>query len=206
MSDVTHDATAPHWDVQCEQRRITIAEFSRQAAPRLEIALDHGRQAQLVLTEATSAAALAATLARLPQVGLLPAEGGLPATLPVAESLALALTWEREPALGSSWDPRLELAFGLCGFTLEESSALSRGRPLDLPRSIRWRLGLVRYLVRPPELLVLDRVFAGLAPAEAGAVRDGIAAFHALYPFRAMLRIDLAADDARHAIAPMEVA
>lgn len=199
-----NDIITPRWDVRCEQRRITIAEFSEHAGHRLEIALDHGEQAHLVLTEAAAADALATALALSPRIGLLPADGGLPATLPVAESLALALTWDGEPALGSTWDRRLEQAFDLCGFTAIERATLSRQRPLELTRSTRWRLGLIRYLVRPPELLVCDRTFAGLSPAEADIANNGMAIFHALHPFRAMLRIDLAAR-ARHVIAPMEV-
>lgn len=204
-----NDISTPRWDIRCEQRRITIAEFSERAGHRLEIALDHGEQAHLVLAEAASADALATALARSPRIGLLPADGGLPATLPVAESLALALTWDRESALGSTWDRRLELAFGLCGFTDEESATLGRQRLLDLTRSTRWRLGFIRYLVRPPELLVCDRAFAGLTPAEAEIAHHCMAVFHTLHPFRAMLRIDLATHDAPRAsdvTAPAEVA
>lgn len=196
MNDATPDVTAPRWEIQCQQRRITIAGFLENGRRRLEIALDHGMQAHLVLAATAEADALIRACEAVPAMGLLPADGGLPATLPVATSLALALTWDREPALGSSWDQRLELAFTLCGFTTEESAALGRRRPLDLPRMTRWRLGLIRHLVRPPDLLILDRVFDGLAPAEANIIHDGLALFHTLHPFRATLRIDLAAHDA----------
>lgn len=190
-----NDASTPHWDVHCEQRRITIAEFPERAGHRLGIALDHGEQAYLMLTEAASADALVAALDDNPRIGLLPADGGLPATLPVAESLALALTWDSKPALGGAWDRRLDQAFGLCGFTAEESATLSRHRPLDMARSTRWRLGFIRYLVRPPELLIYDRVFAGCTPGEAKCIADCIVLFHTLHPFRATLRLDLALRD-----------
>jgi hypothetical protein len=84
----------------------------------------------------------------------------------VAENFALALRYDADPADPRDWEsgardraPSLRPPGG------PRRCMLGRERPMNLDRTERWTVGFVRYLLRPPELLVIDRLFAGLRPA-----------------------------------------
>ena len=62
---------------------------------------------------------------------------------------------------------------------------------MHLDRVERWLIGYVRYLVRPSELLVLDRIFTGLSRKQTETVIALEAIYHEYYPFRSTLIIDL---------------
>jgi ABC-type branched-subunit amino acid transport system ATPase component len=62
---------------------------------------------------------------------------------------------------------------------------------MNLERTERWAVGFARCLLRPPELLVIDRLFAGLSRREANALIAVEAAYHQRHPFRPVLFVDL---------------
>ena len=62
---------------------------------------------------------------------------------------------------------------------------------MNIERTLRWTLGLVRCLLRPPELLVIDRMSAGLARLEADALIAVESVYHKRHPFRPVLFVDL---------------
>lgn len=178
--------TSP-WSVRFAQRQVTISGADGQLA----LAFDRGERQRLVVSDAAAADALVAALDECPETGILPSGGGLPGGLTVAENLALALAWNA-PAATQTVDALLQSAFEWCGFSDGYIGQLGRRRLLELSPAERWRIGLVRFLVRPPELLVFDRLAAGCSSAEAKTVEDGIALYHAVHPFRSSVRIDLA--------------
>lgn len=171
------------------QRRVTIEGDGAQ----LSFALDRGERKRFSVSDAATAAALVATLADCPEVGLLPADGGLPVSLTVAENLSLALTWDA--ASPPSLDLLLQQAFAWCGFN-GDPGQLARRRLIELSRDERLRIGLLRFLVRPPELLVVDCLATHPSPDEAKSVAEGIALYHAVHPFRSSLQIEPGSDAA----------
>ncbi|PKO83781.1 MAG: hypothetical protein CVU17_06775 [Betaproteobacteria bacterium HGW-Betaproteobacteria-11] len=183
------DALATCWTVCFAQRQATITGTDG----RLTLALDRGERQRLVVSDAAAADALVATLAECPETGLLPADGGLPGGLTVAENLSLALAWDATFS-PQSFDILLLQAFAWCGFGQDRLGQLGRRRLLELSPAERWRIGLLRFLVRPPELLVFDRLAAACSLAEAKTMAEGIALYHAVHPFRSSLRIDLAGE------------
>jgi hypothetical protein len=52
-------------------------------------------------------------------------------------------------------------------------------------------MGFVRYLLRPPELLVIEHLFAGLTRRQADGLIALEAIYHARHPFRPVLFVDL---------------
>jgi ABC-type Mn2+/Zn2+ transport system ATPase subunit len=62
---------------------------------------------------------------------------------------------------------------------------------MSLPRAERWTIGLARWLLRPPELLVIDRLFAGPDTARGGTLIATQAIYHRRHPFRTALFVDL---------------
>lgn len=175
------------WTVRFAQRQVTLAGTDGQ----LTLALDQGERQRLVVSDAAAADALVATLAECPGTGILPAGGGLPGGFSITENLALALAWN-DPAATQTVDTLLQSAFEWCGFNRGDLGQLGRRRLLELSPAERWRIGLVRFLVRPPELLVFDRLTAACTFAEAKTVEDGVALYHAVHPFRSSVRIKLA--------------
>lgn len=158
---------------------------------QLTLPLDQGGRHRLVIADSASAQQVVEALESCPGVGVLPADGGLLGALTVADNFALALRY------GSEFDdiPRDELdlaaAFSLCGLAVERVALLGRAQPMNLERVERWTLGFVRWLLRPPELLVIDRLFSGLTRRQA----DGLIAlemvYHRRHPFRTVLFVDL---------------
>ena len=62
---------------------------------------------------------------------------------------------------------------------------------MRLPRAERWAIGLARWVLRPPELLVIAHLFAGLTRREAEQLVAVQAAYHERHPFRSALFVDL---------------
>lgn len=191
-------------------RRLRLATGDAGDDVVLDLPLDQGGRHRLVAPDGATAAAAVAALEALPGVGVLPANGGLLGALTVAENFHLVLRYDETDTPLDVLDPDLDAALALCGLAPERIAALGRARPLALDRVERWTLGFARHLLRPPELLVIDRAFAGLARAQADALAALQAVYHRRHPFRPALFVDLdshelpALADCRHTIALAE--
>ncbi|MDP2825759.1 MAG: hypothetical protein Q8O52_24115 [Sulfuritalea sp.] len=170
------------------QRRLTLSEGE---APRLALTLDAGGRHRLVVGDGDIARQVVDALESCPGVGVLPANGGLLGNLTVAGNFALILRYKDDAEDKGARDQDLDAAFGLCGLTPERIAALAQEQPMNLERSERWKLGFVRCLLRPPELLVIDRLFAGLTRRQADRLIAVEAIYHARHPFRPVLFVDL---------------
>jgi ABC-type uncharacterized transport system YnjBCD ATPase subunit len=169
-------------------RVLTLCEG---AAPRLAISLDQGGRHRLVAGDGAIARYVVVALEDCPGVGILPANGGLLGNLTVAANFALLLRYDTDTEDRRARDQDLDAALQFCGLTPERIAVLAREQPMNLERSERWKMGFVRYLLRPPELLVIDRLFAGLTRRQADGLIALEAIYHARHPFRPVLFVDL---------------
>jgi ABC-type transporter Mla maintaining outer membrane lipid asymmetry ATPase subunit MlaF len=176
--------------VNLEQRILTVAGDNSQ---RLMIRLDQGGRHRIVAPDAATAGEVVAALEACPGVGILPANGGLLGAMTVAENFALALRYGADPQddAAGDWQHALQLALELCGLSAERIQGIGRQRPIGLDRDERWLIGFVRNLMRPPELLVLDRVFGGLSRRQAETIVALEALYHDFHPFRPTLFVDI---------------
>ena len=159
--------------------------------PCLTLPLDQGGRHRLVVGDSATAHAVVAALEACPGVRILPGGGGLLGALTVAENFALALRYDADADDPRDWETELEAALLLCGVPAHRIAVLGRERPMNLDRTERWTVGFVRHLLRPPELLVIDRLFAGLARRQSDARIAVEATYHRRHPFRAVLFVDL---------------
>lgn len=159
--------------------------------PCLTLPLDQGGRHRLVVGDSATAHAVVAALEACPGVRILPGGGGLLGALTVAENFALALRYDADADDPRDWEAELEAALLLCGVPAHRIAVLGRERPMNLDRTERWTVGFVRHLLRPPELLVIDRLFAGLARRQSDALIAVESAYHRRHPFRAVLFVDL---------------
>lgn len=169
-------------------RLLTLSEGD---APRLAIPLDQGGRHRLVAGDGDIARQVVAALEDCPGVGILPADGGLIGNLTVAANFALLLRYDDDAEDRKAKDQDLDAALQFCGLTPERIAVLAREQPIRLERSERWKVGFVRCLLRPPELLVIDRLFAGLTRRQADGLIAVEAVYHARHPFRPVLFVDL---------------
>ena len=160
-------------------------------ATLLDIPLDQGGRHRLVAGDGAIARAAVAALEDCHGVGVLPADGGLLGNLTVADNFALVLRYDDDAGDRAAHDRDLDAAFALCGLGPERIAALAREQPMNLERTERWIVGFVRCLLRPPELLVIDRLFAGLTRRQADGLIAVEAAYHLRHPFRPVLFVDL---------------
>lgn len=175
-------------DAALEGRRLALQV---DGAARLTLALDQGGRHRLVVADAETARRAVAVLEACPGVGVLTAAGSLPGAMTVAESLSLVLRYAPDEIDPDDDERELETALRLCGLPPERIATLGEEQPMKLGRVERWSVGLARWLLRPPELLVIDRMFAGLTRREAEALLAVEAVFHQRHPFRPALFIDL---------------
>jgi len=178
----------PSLTARIEDRRFVMTDGTM---PCLSLPLDQGGRHRLVVGDSATAQAVVAALEACPGVRVLPGGGGLLGALTVAENFALALRYDADPDDQRDWEAELEAALLLCGMPPQRIATLGRERPMNLDRTERWAVGFVRYLLRPPELLVIDRLFAGLARRQADALIAVESAYHRRHPFRAALFVDL---------------
>ena len=171
-----------------EDRRFIMTEGD---TPCLTLPLDQGGRHRLVVGDSATAHAVVAALEACPGVRILPGGGGLLGALTVAENFALALRYDADADDPRDWEAELEAALLLCGVPAHRIAVLGRERPMNLDRTERWTVGFVRHLLRPPELLVIDRLFAGLARRQSDALIAVESAYHRRHPFRAVLFVDL---------------
>lgn len=158
---------------------------------QMSLPLDQGGRHRLVIADSASAQHVVDALESCPGVGVLPADGGLLGALTVADNFALALRYGSELEDIRRDELDLAAALKLCGLTAERVAVLGRAQPMNLDRIERWTLGFVRWLLRPPELLVIDRLFVGLARRQAEALIALEMAYHRRHPFRTVLFVDL---------------
>lgn len=165
--------------------------LSIDGASCLDLALDEGGRHRLVVEDIADARRVVASLEACPGVGVLTASGSLPGAMTVAESLALALRYGQEEIDARDDEREMEAALSLCGLAPQRIAVLGGEQPMKLPRLERWAIGLARWLLRPPELLVIDRLFAGLTRREAESLIATQSVYHRRHPFRTALFVDL---------------
>lgn len=175
-------------DTSIEARQLVLREGE---AVRLVLPLDQGGRHRLVVADAAAARQVVAGLEACDGVGILTATGSLPGAMTVAESLALALRYGQDVIDVRDDEREMEIALQLCGLSSQRIPALGGEQPMRLPRMERWAIGLARWMLRPPELLVIDRLFAGLTRREADALIAVQATYHRRHPFRTALFVDL---------------
>jgi ABC-type uncharacterized transport system YnjBCD ATPase subunit len=169
-------------------RVLTLCEG---AAPRLAIPLDQGGRHRLVAGDGAIAREAVAALEDCQGVGILPANGGLLGNLTVAANFALLLRYDTDTEDRRARDQDLDAALQFCDLTPQRIAVLAREQPMNLERAERWKMGFVRYLLRPPELLVIEHLFAGLTRRQADGLIALEAIYHARHPFRPVLFVDL---------------
>lgn len=176
--------------VRLDQRNLMLSSADQ---PHLTIPLDRGGRHRIVAPDAATVQRVVAAFETWPGAGVLPADGGLLGAMSVAENFSLALRYGVDPRedTAGEWQHALERAFRACGLPPERILAIGRERPMNLDPTERWMIGFVRNLLRPPELLVLDRVFGGLSRREAGSLLGLEAVYHDFHPFRPVLFVDI---------------
>lgn len=178
------------WQATLDGRSLHLTD---KVATRLSVALDEGGRYRIIVPELAELKAILAALESLPLVGVLPANGGLLGAKTVSENFALALHFGQEQADDAQdvRDEELQRALRLAGLPATRLAGIGREQPMNLTRPERWLLGFARCLVLPPELLVFDRAFAGLARREADMVVACAALYAEYHPFRPVMFIDL---------------
>lgn len=178
----------PAFSARLQGRSLTLLAAD---APQLSLPLDQGGRHRLVVADSSTAQQVVDALECCPGVTVLPAGSGLLGALSVADNFALALRYDAESDDPRNGEQDLETALRMCGVPSERIATLGRERPMNLERTERWTLGLVRCLLRPPELLVIDRLFAGLTRRQADALIAVESIYHQRHPFRTVLFVDL---------------
>jgi len=164
-----------------------------EGSPLLTLPLDQGGRHRIVVPDVVLLEQLLRALEAVPGVSVLPADGGLLGAMSVSANLSLALRYgfDADELALRDLERALELAFRLCGLSGDRIRNIGHEQPMHLDRVERWLIGYVRYLVRPSELLVLDRIFTGLSRKQTETVIALEAIYHEYYPFRSTLIIDL---------------
>lgn len=159
----------------------------------LSLPLDQGGRYRMVVPDENQLELVLQALEAVPGVSVLSAEGGLLGAMSVSANLSLALRYgvDADGAMLRDWEYALQQAFRLCGLSEDRIRSIGREQPMNLDRMERWLIGYVRYLLRPPELLVFDRIFAGLSRRQAEAMIAMESVYHEFHPFRPTLFVDL---------------
>jgi len=178
------------WEAVREQRQLRLRDGGEVV---LSLPLDQGGRYRLVAPDVPSIEAVLAVLEAVSGVAVLPADGGLLGAMTVSANLSLALSYgvEVDAQVRRDWDHTLRLAFKLCGISEARQRTLAREQPMRMERQERWLAGFMLQLMRPPELLVFDRAFAGLSRRQADAVIALASVYHEFHPFRPVLFVDL---------------
>jgi ABC-type branched-subunit amino acid transport system ATPase component len=179
---------AVRMDVQ--SRSITLQPADGIA---IVIRLDHGGSYNLMCPHANEVETLVAELELTPGVAILPQDGGLLGRMTVAENLSLALGFGRadEESSQAEYEADLRTALRLCGVSDMRLATIGWEKPIVMDTVDRWMIGLIRNILVPPELLVIDRVYAGLSRIQAKAVAGIEAVFRKYHPFRPVLWLDV---------------
>lgn len=183
------------FNASLEGRTLVLTDAAQHVL--LTLPLDAGGRHRMVVPDPAMGQSVLDALEAIPGVAVLPADGGLLNDLTVADNLSLALRYglSADAVTVKGWEHALEVALRACGLTEARIRTLGRELPMNLERSERWLVGFVRHLLRPGELLVLDRIFAGLSRQQANAMMVVEAVHHAFYPLRPTLFVDLDAHE-----------
>ena len=178
------------WEAVRQQRRLVLRDAGSDV---LALPLDQGGRYRLVAPDLASIDAAVAVREAVPGVAVVPPEGGLLGTMTVSANLSLALSYgaEVDTQTRRDWDHMLQLAFKLCGISEERQRSLAREQPMRMERQERWLVGFVLQLMRPSELLVFDRAFAGLSRRQVQTLIALESVYHEFHPFRPTLFVDL---------------
>lgn len=171
----------------------TLVLEAPQAGATLRLPLDQGGRYRIVAPDVGTIEQLIPVLESVAGVAIQPPEGGLLGAMTVSANLSLALRYgvEVEADMLGDWERRLQLALSLCGVSSERAATIGRDQPMRMERLERWMVGFLRQLLRPPELLVFDRAYAGLSRRQTEAVLSMESVYHAFHPFRPTLFVDL---------------
>lgn len=178
-------------DVSSAQRRLRVLD---ERICRFELPFDQGGCHRLIVADAAMLSELVEHMESTSDaIAVLPANGGLLGAVTVAENLALALYYAtyRRDSIATEWESALQQALQLAGISKERIDCIGQELPMHLPHAERLLIGIVRYILRPPEVLVFEHVFATLTRREAEAFIALAALFNAYHPFRPTLFIDL---------------
>lgn len=178
-------------DVPHAKRQLRLLDAGRC---RFELPFDQGGRYRLIVPDlADLRAIINAAENASDALTVLPANGGLLGAATVAENFAIALHYatDSRDKVATEWDSALQQALQLAGMSPERIARIGREQPMHLPRPERLLLGMVRHILRPPEVLIFDHVFASLTRREADAFIALDTLFHAYHPFRPTLFIDL---------------
>jgi hypothetical protein len=178
------------FEAALQQRQLRL---SYAGQPLLALPLDQGGRWRLVLPDEDGVDAAVAALESAPGVAVLPAQGGLLGSVSVAANLSLALRYgqDADAATLRGWAHKLELVLSLFGVSQTRQRSLGQVLPMQLGLMERWQLGLALRVMRPPEVLVLDRAFAGLSRRQAESALAMLEVYHTFHPFRPILCVDL---------------
>lgn len=159
----------------------------------VDLPLDQGGGVRIIVPQSDAVAPLLLSLEPLPGVSVLPADGGLLGGTSVAGHFALALGQQGTAYEDgrAAWEHRLLLAWQMCGVGEDEARRLGRALPQTLSRGERWLAGLVLQMLRPLDVLVLDRPYAQLSRREMDRTTACLDAFRRFHPFRPLLLIDV---------------
>jgi ABC-type branched-subunit amino acid transport system ATPase component len=176
--------------VDVQSRSITLQPADGSA---LVVRLDHGGSYHLMCPRASEVESLVADLELIQGVAILPQDGGLLGRMTVVENISLALGygWPGEGTSQAEYEGDLRTALRLCGVGEERMATLGGEKPISMDTVERWMVGLVRNILVPPELLVIDRVYAGLSRIQANAVAGMETAFRKYHPFRPVIWLDV---------------
>lgn len=173
-----------------QQRQLVLTRDTQQL---FSLPLDQGGCYRLVAPDLADTGAVVTALEAVPGVAVLPDTGGLLGAMTVSANLSLALCYGQEvdAATLREWEHQLQLTFHLCGVSRDRWRTLGRELPMRLERMERWRVGLVLHIMRPADVLVLDRAFAGLTRRQAETVLALTSIYQEFHPFRPILFVDL---------------
>jgi hypothetical protein len=161
--------------------------------PLLSIPLDAGGIYRLRVQSSKEVDDVVSAIESIANVAVLPADGGVLNGLTVFENLDLPLHYgvaAIELADGQ-WQSDAYLAMRYCGMDENQLTALGNTVCADLSETHRWMVGLVRNVLRPPDLLVMDRTFSGLSRQHVDSRVAMQSVFHTFHPFRPALFIDV---------------
>jgi ABC-type ATPase involved in cell division len=155
--------------------------------------LDSGGRYRLIAADAEETAEMLQALEKIPSVGVLTQDGGLLGTMTVAENWATALSYgmDANEICLSDLGHKIELAMQLSGISPERVQIMAGQKPEQLTPSECFLVGLVRSIVKPPQLLILDQVFTGLSRKQIDARIALESIFHDFHPFKPTLFVEL---------------
>lgn len=174
--------------------RDRVLELRLPSQRSLRLALDHGGGSRIVVAHSDDVPPILHSLEPLSGVSVLPADGGLLGGMSVAGHFALALGQHgaaHEDDARTASEHRLLMAWQMCGVGEAQARRLGRALPQTLTRGERWLAGLVLQMLRPLEVLVVDRAFAQLSRREMAQACGHLEAFRRFHPFRPLLMIDV---------------